>query len=241
VVSLTRNRMNDGSLHELSAAYALDALDAGDLQAFEAHLATCKRCREDVTSFRATAARLAYDVDLPPLPETLEHRILDAARAERPNVVPLRQRIAVPAAALSAVAAAAAVVLGIWAIHLSRSLDHERSKRNKQESVLTILSDCKPTATKGASGSVCVAPTGKAVLIVDDLPEASNGRTYEAWVVSGSRTEPAGLFEGGAGRHLVALTKSIPARATVGVTLEKAGGSPTPTTAMVLRAEVRPS
>ena len=31
--------MNDGSPHELSAAYALDALDGDDLQAYETHLA----------------------------------------------------------------------------------------------------------------------------------------------------------------------------------------------------------
>src|SRR5438876_1204672 len=117
--------MNDGSPHELSAAYALDALDGDDLQAYETHLAGCEQCREDVASFRATASALAYDVDLPPLPETLEHRIIAAARAERPNVVPLRQRLAIPAAALSAVAAVAAIAIGVWAIHLSNSLQAE--------------------------------------------------------------------------------------------------------------------
>src|SRR5437868_7746643 len=84
--------MNDDSPHELSAAYALDALDGDDLQTYETHLAGCERCREDVASFRATASALAYDVDLPPPAETLEHRILDAARAERPNVVPVPRR-----------------------------------------------------------------------------------------------------------------------------------------------------
>jgi anti-sigma factor RsiW len=93
--------MNDGSPHELSAAYALDALDGDELEAYETHLAGCEQCRGDVASFRATASALAYDVDLPPLPETLEHRIIAAAKAERPNVVPLRQRLALPAAALS--------------------------------------------------------------------------------------------------------------------------------------------
>src|SRR5205085_9894517 len=98
------------------------ALDGAELEAYETHLAGCERCREDVASFRATASALAYDVDLPPLPETLEHRILAAARAERPNVVPLRQRLAVPAAALSAVAAVAAIAVGLWAVHPSNSL-----------------------------------------------------------------------------------------------------------------------
>ena len=104
---MTRNRMDDGSQHELSAAYALDALDGDELKAYEAHLAGCERCRADVASFRETAGALAYDVDLPPVPETLERRILESARAERPNVVPLPRRWAIPAAALSVASAAA--------------------------------------------------------------------------------------------------------------------------------------
>ena len=204
--------MNDGSPHELSAAYALDALEGPELEAYETHLAGCERCREDVASFRATASALAYDVDLPPPPETLEHRILAAARAERPNVVPLRQRLAFPAAALSAAAAVAAIALGIWAVHLSNSLDNQKSRNKSQDAILAILSDCTITPAKGASARLCVAPTRKAVLAVDNLEPAGPGKTYEAWVIAGKRVQPAGLFRGGAGRTYLRLTKSVPAR-----------------------------
>ena len=233
--------MNDGSPHELSAAYALDALDGDELGAYEEHLAGCERCREDVSSFRATAATLAYDVDLPPLPETLEHRILDAARSERANVLPLPRRWAIPAAAIGVAAAAAAVVLGIWASHLSNSLDRQRSQNKSQAALLAILSDCKATPTQGANGRLCVSPTRNAVLAVDGLDPAGPGKTYEAWVIAGKQVEPAGLFQGGPGREYVRLTKPVPARSTVGVTLERAGGSRTPTLPILLKAEVRPS
>jgi len=240
VVSLTRTRMNDGSPHELSAAYALDALDGDDLRAYEAHLAGCERCREDVASFRETVAALAYDTQPLDPPETLERRILSAARAERPNVVPLRRRWAVPAAALGGVAAAAAIALGIWATQLSNSLDHERSARKAQKTLIAILSDCARTPTSGGSGALCVAPMREAVLIVNGL-QPSPGKTYEAWVISGTRPKPAGLFTGGAGRRYVRLTKPVPPSATVGVTLERAGGSATPSLPMVLQAEVKRS
>jgi hypothetical protein len=233
--------MDDGSPHELSAAYALDALDGAELEAYEMHLAGCERCREDVASFRATASALAYDVDLPPPPETLEHRILAAARAERPNVVPLRQRLAVPAAALSAVAAVAAIALGIWAVHLSNSLDRQKSIRKDQKTLVDILSDCSKTATTGSSGAICVAPTEKAVLIADSLPAASPDKTYEAWVIAGKQVQPAGLFRGGAGRKYVLLSKPVRAPAKVAVTLEKRGGVSAPTTAILLQAQVKPS
>jgi len=225
--------MNDGSPHELSAAYALDALDGDELGAYETHLAGCEQCREDVASFRATASALAYDVDLPPLPETLEHRIIAAAKAERPNVVPLRQRLALPAAALSGVAAVAAIAIGIWAIHLSSSLDHQKSISKNQKTLIDILSDCAKTPTTGSStGAVCVAPTEKAVLIADSLPAASPDKTYEAWVIAGKRVRPAGLFRGGAGRKYVLLTKPVRPPAKVAVTLEKRGGVSAPTTAI---------
>jgi len=233
--------MNDGSPHELSASYALDALDGPELEAYETHLAGCERCRDDVASFRATASALAYDVDLPPPPETLEHRILAAARAERPNVVPLRQRLAIPAVALSAVAAVAAIAVGIWAVHLSNSLDRQKQIRNDQKSVIDVLSDCSRTPTQGSSGAICVAPTEKAVLIADGLPAASPDKTYEAWVITGKRVQPAGLFHGGAGRKYVLLTKPVRAPAKVAVTLEKRGGVSAPTTAILLQAQVKPS
>ena len=38
-------------IHELTAGYALDALDADERWAYETHLAECKRCREELTSF----------------------------------------------------------------------------------------------------------------------------------------------------------------------------------------------
>lgn len=233
--------MDDGSPHELAAAYALDALDAEDLRAYEAHLATCERCREDVASFRAAASALAYDVELPPLPETLEHRIVQAARAERPNVAPARRRWALPVAGIAAAAAAAAIALGIWAIHLSSSLDRERSAQERDARIVAILSQpgARQIPTQGGSGLLVVAPSGKAVLLASALGAAGRGKTYEAWVVKGTAARPAGTFRGGAGGRVLELTKPVPAGSTVGVTLERAGGSSTPTLPMLLRAEVK--
>ena len=231
--------MDDGSLHQLSAAYALDALDRDDLRSFESHLATCERCRDDVASLRESAAALAYDVDPIAVPETLERRILTAARAERPPAIPLRQRWAVPAAGIAAAAAAVAIGVGVWALHLSNSLDRERSAHARDARVIAILSQdgARQVATKGGGGMLLVAPSGKGVLVANDLPSAGRGRTYEAWVITRPRRpRPAGLFRGGARGKVVELTRPVPPRATVAVTLEKAGGSKTPTGAILLRA-----
>ncbi|MGZ4441003.1 MAG: zf-HC2 domain-containing protein, partial [Gaiellaceae bacterium] len=50
----------DDTTHELSAAYALDALEPEDARAFEEHLAHCERCQEEIASFSETARALAY-------------------------------------------------------------------------------------------------------------------------------------------------------------------------------------
>ena len=78
-------------------------------------------------------------------------------------------------------------------------------------------------------------------LITDGLPAASPDKTYEAWVITGKRVQPAGLFHGGAGRKYVLLTKPVRAPAKVAVTLEKRGGVSAPTTAILLQAQVKPS
>jgi len=112
-------------LHDLSALYALDALDGEERGRFEAHLDDCERCRTELNGLRGAAGALAFAVAGPAPPAELRSRILDAARAEGQNVVPFRPRrsVAVSVAAAVAVAAtAAAVALGLWAASLDHSL-----------------------------------------------------------------------------------------------------------------------
>ena len=210
-------------MHELSAAYALDALDGADLRAYEAHLARCKQCRADVASLREAATSLAYGVEPVAAPEGLERRIVTAARAERPNVVALRRRWAIPAAGLAAAAAVAAIALGIWATHLSHSLDRERSARSRDARVISILAQpgAKQVPTQGGSGMLVVSPTREAVLVA-------------RW--QQQHAESASLFRGGSGSKVLRLTRPVAPGATVGVTLERAGGSKVPTGTILLRA-----
>jgi anti-sigma-K factor RskA len=224
-------------MHDFAAAYALHALDPNDERAYEAHLATCDECRAQVAEFNEAAAALAYDVEPRDVPELLERRILRAARAEQ-RAGSRRERWAVPAAAIAAVAASVAVALGIWATQLSHSLDRERSTHARDARVVAILAQpgARQIPTKGGSGLLVVSPTRKAVLVANNLTPAGRGKTYEAWVVQDDRAQPAGLFRGGPGAKVVELTEPVARGAVVGVTLEPAGGSRTPTGAMLLRA-----
>jgi len=213
-------------VHELSALYALDVLTSEERAQFEQHLVECERCRTDLAGLRDAASSLAFAVEGPSPPAELRGRILDAARAERQNVVQLRSRrsFAVSIAAAVAVAAsAAAVALGVWAASLHTSLSHERA-------TVGILSDprSRHVPLQGAAGQLVVAPTGDAVLSVD-LPRLAKGKTYEAWVADPS-VRPAGVFAG----RTVRLRVPVRRGAQVLVSIERAGGVDAPTTTPIV-------
>ena len=205
--------MADELIHELSAAYALDALDPEEQEEFERHLAGCERCREDVAGFSGTTAALAFAVPPATPPSGLGDRIAVAARAERPNVVPLRPRWAMRTVASSLAAAAASVAVAVWAVGFRGS------------SGATAL---RSIPIEGASGSLVVG--GKqAALVLTGLGRAPVGKTYEAWVLRDGGAVPAGIFRGGGRTTVFRLTRDVASGSMVAVTVERAGGVAKPT------------
>jgi anti-sigma factor RsiW len=213
--------MEPDAIHELTAAYALDALDDAEEREYEDHLARCPRCREQLSSLGEAASALAFAAEGPAPPAALRARILEQARSERPNVVPLRRRTTWIAAAAAAVAACAALALGLWAASLSRSLDRER---DRQASVGAVLADpaARHLALSSGHGSLVVASSGRAVLVVSGLAPSPRGKVYEAWVVQGATPKRAGTFRNGQTTTL--LTTPVPRGAKVLVTQEQAPG-----------------
>jgi hypothetical protein len=179
-------------------------------------LAGCERCREELVGLREAAAALALAAGPASPPSALRGRILEAARADRPNVVPLRPRWAYPVAAVAAVAACAAVGFGIWAA----SLNSELASRNEA---------LRGVPLSGAAGSIVVGGGGRAALVVSGLKPAPAGKTYEAWVIQGEKAYPAGTFDARTGTVTVRLRHAVPRGAVIGITIERAGGAPAPT------------
>ena len=217
--------METDAIHELTAAYALDALDEAEVREYEDHLARCPRCRDELASLGEAAAALAYAADAPAPPPALRTRILEQARSERPNVVPLRRRVTWIAAAAAAAAACAALGLGLWAASLSRSLDREREQRAAVAAVLGDPAGHRFALSSG-HGSLVVASTGRAVLVVSGLEPAPSGKVYEAWVVQHGAPKRAGTFR--SGQTATLLTAPVPQGAKVLVTQERAPGVDAP-------------
>jgi anti-sigma-K factor RskA len=196
-------------LHDLAAAYALNALDPEDRWTYERHLDTCERCSEEVAALRESAAELAYAAAGPePRPE-LRERILRAAREERPaTVTPLRARWLFPVTAVAAVAASfAAIGLGLWANSL-------RDDGTRQRVV----------AFQGGPASLVIAGEQAAIVICGPNPPA--GKTYEAWVIRAGTPRPAGLLKSGC--QSLTLEHRVEPGDTVAVSIEEEGGSATP-------------
>jgi anti-sigma factor RsiW len=229
------------SIHELTAGYALDALDPAEREAFEAHLEGCEPCRQELASFWEVTGGLAVAADGPAPSPALRERILDAARAEQQNVVPIssRRRVSPVLASVTAIAAAVAIGLGIYAVSLNNDLDSTRAALTAQENAATVLADPDATtvALQSGSGRLVVAGDGDAVLVLDDLEAAPAGKTYQAWVVEGTTPVPAGTFAAEDGQAVVPIPQSVPDGAVVAVTVEESGGATSPTLPLVAASD----
>lgn len=200
-------------VHELAAAFALDALDHDEAAEFEEHLAICPDCEDELGRLEIAAVALAFAVDQPlPRPD-LRLRILDAGAP----VIPFRRRRApqlVAVAAVLAACAAIAIVVRPW--------DGGGS-----------IGGMRRYTAQGARATLLVDRSGEAVLSVRRLPPPPAGKLYEIWVIAGGKPLPAGRIHG----SLTMLTRPVPPGAVVAVSVEPQTGSPQPTGPLLLRAE----
>ncbi|MEU8776809.1 anti-sigma factor [Streptomyces sp. NPDC048606] len=241
---------HDTDPHTLTAAYALDALEGADREAFDGHLRDCADCRLDVEEFRATAARLATATARTP-PAAMRRRTLsaiDGVRQLPPRVaVPaaderlgvLRRRGAGPLLLAAAVAAAACFAgLAAWQ-HQQGERSAERAGRAERrlDAVTAVLAapDARTTHGRATNGALTTVVTselgGGAVFAATGLPAPAPGKTYQLWLGDAGGMRPAGFVHRDG---TVLLDGDLGGATAVGLTLEPTGGSPRPTTTPLL-------
>ena len=233
----------EAGIHELTAGYALDALDQDERSAYEAHLAHCEHCQQELASFWTTTEALAVAASGPEPSLALRERILADIRAEPlQNVVPFESRRRRLAPALGAVAAAAAVALlavGLWASSLSSDLDETRAALESERAAAVVVAnpESRTVALESGTGRLVVDPDGAAALILHGLGPAPEGKTYETWIIEDSEPRPAGLFPGQNGIDVVAVDGPVGPGTVVAVTIERAGGVKAPTTSPIVASD----
>jgi Anti-sigma-K factor rskA/Putative zinc-finger len=239
--------VTDHDLHTLTGAYALDALDDTERRLFQAHLAECDSCQQEVAGLTATAARLggALAVAAPPglrvrvLAQVATTRQLPPATGvdEHRTAVPwFRQPLAVAASFLLVVA----VGLGAFAVSENRRADQAEQLASRITAVVTDpdrVEAQRPVSSGGTS--TLIASGGRAVFSATGLASLPGDRTYQLWVIDQTGARSVGVLgraEAGGVTRFVAQVRSTD---TIGLTIEPKGGSRAPTTDPIVAIPVR--
>jgi anti-sigma-K factor RskA len=245
-------RLFSRRIHELSGAYALDALDDAERERFERHLRRCPACADDVRRMTSTATAMAMAVAAEP-PAGLKERVL-AAAAATPQLPPLAPTAAAgrrhgrrltrsdwfPRLALgvAAVGVAAAVVLAVVTVSTRNQLDTVQAQNQQIAAVLTAPDAKIATGTSSTGGTATVVLSyaeQKMIFTSSGLPRLPNAKVYELWLLSTGSAIPAGLLpEPTNGKTAPVLAAGLTSADKVGVTVEPAGGTSAPTTTPIL-------
>lgn len=183
---------------ETIAAYVLGATDAEETLAVERHLAECPECRALERQLREVAVILPLAAQSAEPSPGLRSRILAGAGGEAPRTVPARRRwsplwprLAMPRAAIAAIAVLVLAVAGLGAWNLSL---HQQLTR-AQAATETRRMEPSSTALASARGQVLLL-NGRQVIVVSfhDMPQPAEGQVYELWLGENGHFVPAGVF-----------------------------------------------
>lgn len=216
-----------------AAAYLLGALDPAEVRPFEQHLAECTICRDEVSTLQGVVNALPLAAPQYSAPKGLRRRILRPVRQDAKRAVARPRRLlglAAPAWAPRAVALAGACAVVALAVFAGLDLSSGSQVRVIQARVSGIA----------GSASVHLAG-GRGELIVHHLSPPPPGDIYEMWLKRPSRPlAPAGVLFSvtSAGAGQIGLPPSLHGVSGIMVTPEPKGGSPFPTHAPVIVAQL---
>lgn len=231
---------------ELLGAYALDAVDADEAAAVEAHLAVCPRCAAEVADHREVAAMLAHtgapapeglwtriSASLEEAPPEMDLTLPGPARTSDDAVVDLTERRArrVPSWLPGAAVAAALIVVALVA-GLTIGGDSSSGDRAAEIALADVARDVMndPDATRlvlrSPDGADLEAPAaidadGSGYLMANVLPALDESQTYQLWGIKGDLVVSLGVL--GPSPEVVAF-RSDPALDALAITREAAPG-----------------
>lgn len=252
--------MDHAEIESLLGAYALDAVSEEEAVAIDEHLPTCPRCSAEVAAHREVAALLGGSgADAPAalwdsIASELDGRTFrDADVLAQGAIVtrlPLARRAHIPRRPLAAallVAAAFIAVLGIMDAQISRlnSEVHQQQaiaqRTGMASAVASLLAAPHSTITLDgpsprSSATIAVSPHGQAYWLTSSLHQLDSARTYQLWALAKGRVVSIALL--GADPRSYSAFRLEPGMTRVMVTVEPGGGSPAPTSPVLLSGAV---
>ncbi|ANZ43171.1 hypothetical protein BBK82_31495 [Lentzea guizhouensis] len=223
--------------HLLTGAHALGALPDAERVEFEAHLDRCRGCAEEAGGLRETAARLGSAVDHAASPGVLRSRVLAAVRrlrqvppsSEVEAVASLRQGLRRAAGLVLAACATAAAVAGVHATLSTTTTIPVAASPHTRIGDLLAAPDLRLVTAGQPPGTAAVSRSRDEMLfLADGLRTLPDDRVYQLWLVDDRGPRPAGTPDP-AGRAASLLVTGIGGVGEVILTVEPAGGSPSPT------------
>jgi anti-sigma-K factor RskA len=249
--------VTEAEIESLLGAYALDAVDDDERAEVEAHLVTCPRCRAEVAAHREVAALLANGGAS--APDGLWDRIAEGLSPELPSSAPsaaellaqlprrdrsARRRALPFAIGMLGVAAVALVIalLSLQVVDLNGQLHPSGGSAASTAAVNSLLSHQHRTITltsadRRLDATVAVAPSGDGYWIDSNLAQLPQSKTYQLWtVVRGTVIVSLGVI--GPNPKVATALRLASNVSRLMVTVEPEGGTPGPTSAAVVTAEV---
>ena len=236
---------DNGHVDELIAWYALGALTPEERAQFESHLATCSRCRALAAQAEDTVQMIPQSVEPVTPSAALKQKLMarvdadlaggrtrapsTARPAERRDWLAWLRRGWAPALAL------ASLILALGMIWWNWSLQNELASTRAFISASARVASLPPAsaAPAEAQAKLYIAPdNASALLAVSGLRPLGSEQTYEFWLIRGGKPVPAGLFSvdsRGSGSLLVHSSDPVGSFDQAGVSVERAGGTSTPT------------
>ncbi|MFZ4718461.1 MAG: anti-sigma factor [Ilumatobacteraceae bacterium] len=241
--------MSDIDVHHLAAAYTLDALDAREREAFEAHYERCDVCRADVLEFRETMAVVADSLSTATPPSLKDRVMADIAVTRQLSPAVNAAPVPVPAHRTRPnrlLLAAAAVVLlalvgGVIGIVAGRD---NGDGFNDELAAMLDQPDARMIdlpAQDGVPGSFKVAwspSMGKAALIGEDLPAAPAGKAYELWLITPQQSMAMYVLDPADGGSVHRMLEAPEDPSAWAITVEPKTGTPVATGDIIFVAEV---
>lgn len=225
------------AVDELSAAFALGALEPAEEIGVSDHLATCGRSHDEARA--AIEAAYLVPVALDPVQPSaaLRERLMATVAATpqdhvlRPAQLAASPRVPVEAAvprrpwwqlsplpsALAAVGLAAAVGLGAWGVSLNAEL------AERDAALRAVASADVAHQVTGSAGSGWVLESdGQALFLADDLSDLPADRIYELWIIGADGVPVAvGTLDDTEGLAVVTLERGLASATAFAVTVER--------------------
>ena len=234
--------MTHEELDELIAAYALDALDPGEVRQVEALIGADPHLQAEVDAFRSVAAVLAEAVEVAPSTpspmvwDRIRTEIEGSNRVDTPNLASVgevrrQRRWSRFAAAVSIAAVAVSVTLGVRLVDLQREVDANDlaalATSKVAEAGAEVVDLAGTEEFPGQNARIVFGDDGFGYLLSHTLPALDDDRTYQLWAIVPGDTDPRVISAGVLGSQPTISQFQVDAEVVgFAITEEIAGGVP---------------